>query len=343
MHVAGTDQRVSVAFIQGPAPVTPSTPVSLTFVDRANHASAPQMAEAHRDVAEGPKPETPGLPYFIVHHRFEAPGIYLVRTSYQGKTLEVPLQVTAPSSTPVPFPGGPMVSVATPTVANNLGVNPICTRRPSCPLHDVSLDTALAEHRPMAVLFATPALCQSRLCGPTLDNLLSVRNEFAGRVRFLHLEIYTDLSGKTMAPAVDAYHLESEPFLFLSRPDGTVFDRLDNAVDPAEMRDTLHRLRADELVDGRPAQAGFLSRNRVALRPDSQPRATFGREKDWPQPQVRWAFGLLIENPAPWRPSRYSRVAPVSSCALAASTTTGTPPNVWRMSSSATSVSKNIS
>ncbi len=27
------------------------------------------------------------------------------------------------------------------------------------------------------------------------------------------------------------------------------------------------------------------------------------QENDWPQPHVRWALGLLIVNPAPWRPS----------------------------------------
>jgi hypothetical protein len=27
------------------------------------------------------------------------------------------------------------------------------------------------------------------------------------------------------------------------------------------------------------------------------------QENDWPHPQVRWALGLLIVNPAPWRPS----------------------------------------
>ena len=31
--------------------------------------------------------------------------------------------------------------------------------------------------------------------------------------------------------------------------------------------------------------------------------AEIDQENDWPQPQVRWALGLLIVNPAPWRPS----------------------------------------
>ena len=29
-----------------------------------------------------------------------------------------------------------------------------------------------------------------------------------------------------------------------------------------------------------------------------------GQLNDWPQPQVRSAFGLLMWNPEPWRPSR---------------------------------------
>src|SRR5205823_14017493 len=42
--------------------------------------------------------------------------------------------------------------------------------------------------------------------------------------------------------------------------------------------------------------------------------------KLWPQPQERVALGLLIEKPAPWRPSLKSSVAPLSSGALDAST-----------------------
>jgi hypothetical protein len=159
-----------------------------------------------------------------------------------GKTLTAPLQVVDPSAVQVPVPGRPMVRVATPTVADGRGVNPVCTRQPACPLHDVSLDAALDEHRPLAVLFSTPALCQSRLCGPVLDRLLEQRDAFGSKVRFLHVEIYTDLGGKTLVPAVEAYHLEGEPFLFLAGADGVVRERLDNAYDRGELRGALDRL-----------------------------------------------------------------------------------------------------
>lgn len=246
-HVTGIDQRIAVAFIQGNAPVKVTDPVDLVIKDEAGKASPAERAEAHLDgpdPATTPSGTTPGLPYYVVRHRFDKPGIYQVESTYKGKTLNAALQVTVPGALGTPSPGQPMISVPTPTPADGRGVNPICTRQPACPLHDVSLDAALGEHRPLAVLFATPLLCQSRLCGPTLDNLLAVRDEFATKVRFLHMEIYTDTSGKKTAPVVDAYKLQGEPFLFLARADGTVFDRLDNAVDQAEMRSALGKLAA---------------------------------------------------------------------------------------------------
>ena len=248
IHSAGIDQRVAVAFIQGTAPVTPKGPVDIVFRDQSGKESPSQRGEPHLDgpdekaVAAGGNP--PGLPYFIVYHRFDNPGIYTAEATYNGKRMTTPMQVTSLGASGVPGRGQLMISAPSPTVADGRGVSPICTRQPVCPLHDVSLDAALAEKKPLALLFATPLLCQSRLCGPTLENLLGLRDEFAGRVRFMHSEIYTDTSGKHLAPLVEAYHLESEPFLFLAKADGTVFDRLDNAVDQAEMRAALNRLSA---------------------------------------------------------------------------------------------------
>ena len=59
-----------------------------------------------------------------------------------------------------------------------------------------------------------------------------------------------------------------------------------------------------------------------------------GQLKDEPHPQVRVALGFEMWNPAPCRPSVYSRVEPFSSSALAASTTTLTGPNGRTTSSS---------
>ena len=229
VHVPGIDQRVTVAFLQGDkSPLRPDESVKVTI------GGQPVEAELHS--------EGIFLPYLLMRHRFAQPGIVDVEATFRGRTAKAALQVRDPASVKVPYPGRPMVSVPTPTTADARGVNPICTRQPACPLHDVSLDAALAEKRPLAVLFATPALCESRLCGPVLENLLAHRDAYADRVRFMHVEIYTANDGKTLTDPVKAYGLENEPFLFLAGPDGMVRERLDNAFDLAEARSALQAL-----------------------------------------------------------------------------------------------------
>lgn len=234
VHVTGIDQRVTFALVRDNGPEILKEPLDVQIKDRDNRDLGTTRGELHDDGIP--------LPYVVVRKRFEDTGIHAAKVVYQGNTLTATFNVEDPADVQVPIPGKPLLSTPTPTVADNRGVSPICTRDPVCPLHDVSLDAALGEKRPIALLFSTPALCKSQLCGPVLENLLSQHAAFGSRVRFLHVEIYTDTSGKTLAPAVQAYHLESEPFLFLADADGVVRERLDNAFDRAEVKSALEGL-----------------------------------------------------------------------------------------------------
>ena len=42
------------------------------------------------------------------------------------------------------------------------------------------------------LLFATPQLCQSRVCGPVVDVVAQVQAKIGGDVDFIHMEIYND-------------------------------------------------------------------------------------------------------------------------------------------------------
>ena len=234
LHVTGVDQRVTFALIRDNGPELLQEPLDVQIKDPDNVDLGTVRGELHDDGIP--------LPYLVVRRRFRDTGVHGAAVRYKGDLLTATFRVDDRAKVEVPVPGTPMIATPTPTVADDRGVSPICTRDPVCPLHDVSLDAALAEKRPLAVLFSTPALCKSQLCGPVLDNLLSQHAAFAGRVRFLHVEIYTDTSGKTLAPAVQAYHLESEPFLFLAGADGVVRERLDNAFDRGEVQAALEKL-----------------------------------------------------------------------------------------------------
>lgn len=234
VHVAGIDQRVALALLDDDGPAHPTGPIEVRFRAPDGGMSPPVQADVHEDGIS--------LPYFPVVHRFAAPGVHEADVTHGGRTLTTAVNVVDPAKAPIPFEGRPLLSVPTPTIADPKGVQPVCTADPVCPLHDVSLDAALGERRPIALLFSTPARCKSRLCGPVLQNLLVHHDAFKDRVRFLHVDIYESPNSEKLAPAVEAYRLPGEPFLFLADAGGVVRARLDNAFDRTEARDALNRL-----------------------------------------------------------------------------------------------------
>jgi hypothetical protein len=233
VHTIGVDERVALALLQGSGPATPTGPITVAFKSPDGAVSPAVPATVHQ--------EGISLPYFPVRHRFTATGVHEAVVTYAGRTFTAAINVND-TTVPIPIVGKPLISVPTPTVADPRGVDPICTKAPTCPLHDMSLDAALAAKRPVALLFSTPARCKSRLCGPVLENLLVHHEQFRDRVQFIHVEIYQETTSEKLAPAVEAYKLPGEPFLFLAGADGIVRDRLDNAFDRVEARAALERL-----------------------------------------------------------------------------------------------------
>ena len=81
--------------------------------------------------------------------------------------------------------------MTTDTVASAGGdVEAIDTRRPTSDMHGNFADDV--GKKPVALLFATPQLCQSRVCGPVVDVGLQLRARYGDQVDFIHQEVYTD-------------------------------------------------------------------------------------------------------------------------------------------------------
>jgi hypothetical protein len=175
-------------------------------------------------------------PYYPLLFTVDAPGLYTAQAVIDDTSVDTPVEVLAPSAVTVVRPGQNMPRVPTPTVDAARGVNPICTRDPVCPLHDVSLHDALGEGRPVALLVSTPAFCQVSICGPVLDIMLDALPSFPG-VRFLHAEVFADpeKSLQRTAPIVEALHLPYEPVLVIAGADGMIALRIDTIFDAAEL------------------------------------------------------------------------------------------------------------
>jgi hypothetical protein len=170
------------------------------------------------------------------------PWLGVVQVKKDGKRQNASLAFQVQDQPQAPVAGTPAPRAASPTVANPLGVDPICTRSPQCPLHDVSLDTVIGAGKPVAVMLATPALCQSRYCGPTLDDLLTLTDQYKDRITFVHVEIYTNMSGNQTTPTVQAWGIQTEPWLFGVDATGTVVSRLDGAFGHDEQQQLLQQV-----------------------------------------------------------------------------------------------------
>jgi hypothetical protein len=84
--------------------------------------------------------------------------------------------------------------------------------------------------RPVALLFSTPQLCQSRVCGPVTDIALQLEAECGDRMTFIHQEVYVDNElQKGLRPQLRAFHLETEPWLFTLDKEGRIAARLEGS------------------------------------------------------------------------------------------------------------------
>jgi hypothetical protein len=230
-------QRVTVVLFEGPKPIAgPPVRVALT-----------PPGGGHERVY-GTKLYKKGLPkprgVYVFEPVLDRPGPWvgkvLVDQGQKERRLDFAIDVKA--SPEVPTVGQPAPRAASATTADPLGVNPLCTRDPMCPLHTTSLSSVIGTGKPVAVMFATPALCQTATCGPVLDQLLAIRKSYEERIALVHAEIYRSNKGVDVSPTVKAWNLPGEPWLFTINGQGIVTNRLDGAFGRDEMKRALDTL-----------------------------------------------------------------------------------------------------
>ncbi len=139
-------------------------------------------------------------------------------------------------SSKVPGVGERPPAIDTPTKADAGGdIKKIDTRLPPSTMHDKSFKDVLGK-RPVVLLFATPALCQSRVCGPVVDVAEQVKADRGKQAEFIHQEIFVgNDAGKGYRPQVRAFQLPTEPWLFAVDRHGRVAARIEGAFSAAEL------------------------------------------------------------------------------------------------------------
>jgi hypothetical protein len=135
-------------------------------------------------------------------------------------------------------------AVRTPVATTAAQRTKVCTRKPACPLHTISLDDALRAGRPAVVNFATPLLCSSRMCGPVVDEQMVVAAKLGDKASFVHVELFPDRDPNKPAPALVAYGFTTEPWLLVVDRERVIRARFEGPVTAAQIEAALRPLLA---------------------------------------------------------------------------------------------------
>jgi hypothetical protein len=154
----------------------------------------------------------------------------LALTRTQTGFVGAPGEVAVASSSPIPDVGQRPPAIATDTPASVGGKTALLTTRiPPDGMHTVSFKDVLGR-RPIALLFSTPQLCVSKVCGPVTDIAVELEHRFGNRITFIHQEVYADNEpSKGLRPQLSAFHLQTEPWLFTIDRHGVIAARLEGS------------------------------------------------------------------------------------------------------------------
>ncbi|HZN90830.1 MAG TPA: hypothetical protein VFB44_17770 [Thermoleophilaceae bacterium] len=186
---------------------------------------------------------------YVADLPFDKPGSYEVLGIAQlddrlvAATSAMPaLQVVKPSEDAVPGPGDRAPRIHTPTEADVGGdLSAIDTRLPPSSMHNEDFADVVGK-KPVALIFATPQLCQSRVCGPVVDIAEQVKAGGGEDVEFIHMEVFRDNQiEKGIRPQLAAWNLQSEPWLFTVDGNGRVAARLEGAYSERELREAIDK------------------------------------------------------------------------------------------------------
>jgi hypothetical protein len=133
--------------------------------------------------------------------------------------------------------------IHTPTVSDVAGdLRRIDTRIPPDDMHEDLAEVLGRE--PVVLLFATPQFCQSRVCGPVADEAEQVKQTDGDGIAFIHMEIYkANNPSLGVRSQVKAFHLPSEPWLFVIDRHGIIRTRIEGAWGVPELERALREVK----------------------------------------------------------------------------------------------------
>ena len=223
--------------------------VHLRYFDLSNPSAPALESEAETEQVKTPD----GLTSAYTHERdFKRAGnwgVEVTATLVSGTRQSSRIQFSVLASSPTKKIGDPAPNLETPIavdVSNDL-TKLTSAAKPNPAFYKTSLAHALKNGKPTVFLLATPAFCQTRFCGPAYDVVSALQQKQPDAFNWIQVEVYTDLPHPDLghpqyAPAMRAFGVNTEPWIFLIDKSGTIVYRVEGFVTQAEIEQKLKML-----------------------------------------------------------------------------------------------------
>jgi len=168
--------------------------------------------------------------------------VALVQEADGLRSVRVAPSIDAGRFGDVPVAGDKAPTIDTPTADEVQDLSEIDTRDPHDTMHEENFADVVGE-KPVVLTFATPLLCQSRVCGPVVDVSEQVKSEYGDEVAFIHQEIFEDNDiNKGLQQQVKQYGLPTEPWVYVIDADGNVSTAIEGAYGVTELEDAVAKV-----------------------------------------------------------------------------------------------------
>lgn len=236
--------RFTFGLLSNNRPVSSGRPTLIFYLLHGSSAVREMSTTANfNDFARGLKGGAANLAavdlrgVFVAYPRFRRAGTWgvQVETRYKGHLYRLNSGFTVLSRSLTPGVGSLAPRSNNPTVRQE-SVSRLDSGRPPDDMHKMSIAQAIKQHKPLVIIFSTPAFCTSRMCGPQTEIVQRLEPLYRRRVNFIHIEIYKDANpAHGYARTVRQWHLQTEPWVFVVDRRGRIAAKFEGPTSASEI------------------------------------------------------------------------------------------------------------
>lgn len=245
------ENRVSFLVVgnDGAVVATPTAKVYLarTLEDRPQSVAEARLLELDpHGAGEHPQkhaePDTDAL--YVARLTFPTAGRYWLVVDLPNESTQGLVSVDAKATSAAPSVGDRAIPSDNPTLDDAPAAKITTARPPDKELLRSSIEEAMSAQVPFVVVFATPAYCTSRTCGPTVEIVDEVRRRVSPTTtRFIHVEVYEDNDpAKGVNRFMTEWRLPSEPWIFVVDSNGIIRERFEGSASVEELEAAVREL-----------------------------------------------------------------------------------------------------